>query len=240
MRAAFVLASALVAISAGFACTSFSEEAPPADAGSEETKGLPDAGPPRSCAEILVRQPNTATRDGLYPIAGDGGAVQVYCDMTVEDGGWTLVGRSASNGSSTDFGWNKKTGQIGQLDYPYSLNVLAMQIPFSEVLVAERSPAGGVGDVAFRYEAKPGFFAAVDKTIEIRPVVYVRGPCNPEGGPSMMRHAGALSLNNAFFLRDIPDTNIRNGLQADGWNLTNGDCARNATLDGKQGVVLVR
>lgn len=254
MRAAFVLASAVVAVSVGVACTSFTADPSASDddggveAGSvaeagPEIDAKADAGPPPpgpSCREILDQHPERAGLDGPYPLSTDAGPTLAYCDMSVAGGGWTLVGRSAVGASSTDFGWSKKTGDVTKLEYPYSLGVVALGITFGEILVAERNPKGGVGEVAFRFEAKAGFLAAVNASIEIRPVVHVRGPCNPPGGPSMMRYAGATSLNNTFFLRDVAGTDIRNGLRADGWNLTAGDCGRNATLDGKQGVVLVR
>lgn len=254
VRAAFVVASALVAVSTGFACTSFTGDPadPQGDGGGEGGTTADvgplgdarvDAGPPPpgpSCREILKQHPERRGLDGPYPLVTDAGSVVAFCEMSIEGGGWTLVGRSAVGASSTDFGWNKKTGDFTKLEYPYSLGVVGLGIAFGEILVAERSEAGGVGAVAFRFEAKAGFLAAVNTSIEIRPVVYVRGACNPDGGPSMMRYAGATSLNNTFFLRDIQGTDIRNGLRADGWNLTQGDCARNATLDGKQGVVLVR
>jgi hypothetical protein len=68
----------------------------------------PDAG--TSCLAILGTNPSAA--DGVYSIDADGdgplASYDVYCDMTTDDGGWTLVHKNdqSSSDDRTDDGHN--------------------------------------------------------------------------------------------------------------------------------------
>lgn len=68
-------------------------DAGPVDGGSDAGPPTWDAGTPvrHSCLEHLLAG---ELGDGVYPIdpAGSGATVGVWCDMTTDDGGWTLVG----------------------------------------------------------------------------------------------------------------------------------------------------
>ena len=55
-------------------------------------KGLDEGNPGKSCRDILASSANTS-KSGLYWIQpdGDSSPVQSYCDMSFQNGGWTLA-----------------------------------------------------------------------------------------------------------------------------------------------------
>src|SRR5512140_2177274 len=60
--------------------------------------------PPATCKQIYDATPPPVT-SGLYTVDPDGAGpkapFQVWCDMTTDGGGWTLVGREISGGMGT-------------------------------------------------------------------------------------------------------------------------------------------
>ncbi len=63
--------------------------------------------PPTCCLDILNSDP--LATDGVYTIYPSTGIIDVYCDMTTDDGGWTLVFRDNHDGINTDVA----TGTLG-------------------------------------------------------------------------------------------------------------------------------
>jgi hypothetical protein len=69
-----------------------SEELDADAASSDGEPSVPDLGEPASCSDALARGVDV---DGVYAIDVDGAgpieAIDVYCDMTFDGGGWTLI-----------------------------------------------------------------------------------------------------------------------------------------------------
>ncbi|MBX3186377.1 MAG: hypothetical protein KF819_05145 [Labilithrix sp.] len=223
---------------------------PATDAGADVVDGTApsdaafDASLATSCADVLARDPSRLQQSGVYEIdpAGLRGRLRVYCEMSIDGGGWTLVGRSSPNAGGAPFGWSSTSGSVTDLRAPYSLGVANSGLAFSEVLLAGRGPASlDVGARAFKLAVSPTFLTAHASTVVLTGVVTsLRGDCAPSGGPTMLKYAGATSMNDAFFFRDIQDTNQHRGLQRDGWDLYYDNCPQGASLNREQGLVFVR
>ena len=70
---------------------------------------------PTTCNDIYIRSKivNTTLNDGVYPVKG---GMKLYCDMTAEDGGWTLLLHSKIGG------WdNAKIMETNFAGYRYSI-----------------------------------------------------------------------------------------------------------------------
>ncbi len=75
--------------------------------------------PAASCGELLNRAPNTASGYHTLDTDGVGGRapVSVYCDMSTDGGGWTLIARaSETNGSGGDYEFAAVAGQVSLLN----------------------------------------------------------------------------------------------------------------------------
>ncbi len=97
-----------------------------------------EAGPGTSCFQIRRAG---STDNGLYYIKPEGytgGAFQVYCDMQIDEGGWTLVARTDQNLNGA-FGWRNATGSVTDFSQAYSLNVYEKNLTFTEILYGQRA-----------------------------------------------------------------------------------------------------
>jgi hypothetical protein len=196
-----------------------------------------------SCKELLAADPATAGHNGLYAIDPDGpgpnAQVTVFCEMSLDRGGWTLVGRSAS---AAPFGWSSSTGTPADMTVPYSLGVTALGLAFSQILIADADGKSlGAATRAYRVSVPMPFLAPfANAGTQTSGVVTVFGDCSPPGGPEMLRWAGYTSLTDDFFFRDVDGTGQKRGLRATGFDLAYPDCARGGSLDGHPGLIFVR
>lgn len=82
-----------------------------------------------------IKESGDSYGDGIYNINPSGlNPFEVYCDMTLDWWGWTLLWRSVLGYNDlSDFGWIYKTWNIRDDTVPYSLGITSVDINFSEI-----------------------------------------------------------------------------------------------------------
>jgi hypothetical protein len=208
---------------------------------SETDTGSTGEPPPtsRSCAEILEMDPSAAT--GMHSISSErhDAVVEVWCEMELDGGGWTLVARSDS-GPEVPFGWGVSHGTVGDDSEPYSLGAMGLGLPFTEVLIGRRMGFATVVANAYVVEVPVGFVEEHrEQAYEAEGARTVAGGCNPGGGPEMLRRLGYTDDEDKYFFRDLSGNDAW-GLFSNGLRVYYDDCYRGGNLDDEHGVLFVR
>ncbi len=121
------------------------------DSASVTVAGCPYGGaaacPGTSCADVLAS--GTSTGDGEYWIDPDGGgALNVWCDMTTDGGGWTLAVVASDDAVDTWTYTNRRYwdvntttfGSLAALDHDYKSAALH-RLPYTDILIHHQPSA---------------------------------------------------------------------------------------------------
>jgi len=194
---------------------------------------------PHSCGQ--ARDMGMVT-SGLTKLAAPGGSIEVWCEQEVADGGWMLVARSVADAKAENFGWTHDLGHPEKYDAPYSLDVVSLGLPMSQILIGEHQGDNKPSNDVYALTVPPDFLTAYDdKAAPVTTIFRVEGDCDPQGGPWMLRYAGYTGAKDRFRLRDLQnDQNDLYGLRSDGFQLNYYNCWQGADLQDDQGVMFVR
>lgn len=195
-----------------------------------------------SCKEILTALPDSLS--GLYTIMGKGGPFPAYCDMAIDNGGWTLVARSAASGlgSGPDagFGWEVIDGTPTDETKRYSLGVHRLAFVPTQMLFGSAATSGiAWGGNVYHVDLPTNFVASNRSSAVAITKTAVKGSC--AAGGSMHSYAGYTSRTDVFFFRDNNSDSEIYGLKPNGWAAAVGtSCSYASQINGLPGMIFVR
>ena len=196
-----------------------------------------------ACSCLSLRRAGNTT-SGIFTIDPqmNGNSVSAYCDMETDGGGWTLVARSISGGSSTSFGWTSSTGSVTNDADLYSLGAGTVGLKFTEILFGARSSGKTWGANVFKHVNIPDAFYATYSASAFSPASYPTVISGTYTAFEMARFIGRTTQTESFFFRNLAsNTGSFYGLQPSGWAVyvSNAD-PRSGGLSGTQGMIMVR
>lgn len=206
------------------------------------TTGAPSV--PGSCKALLEEDPSTPTGVHVLSVGGDpnGATFSAYCDMQTAGGGWTLAGRSVPGVDKKllVFGYFSQTGSVDDDSQPYSLDVAAHEIEFTEVLVGLYATGKAWGDYAYMLEVPENFLWLYrDAPYYAGAATTVIGDCEPEDGPRHLRWTGWTELDDVFMFSDY-QLETHEGLGANEFYTYSDSCDSGANLNTQPGMIFVR
>lgn len=192
----------------------------------------------KSCKDILDTNAAYSKQNNTYPVEGALG--QVYCDMTMDGGGWTLVARTAVGGAGS-FGWSSKAGSVLSPTAPYV--VPANSLNFTEALVAAYNPPTLIlGAPVIKLSLPPNFAASTAAGVAVTPEVLVSGGgCSTGDVPKSLTFAGYTAKTTSFFFSD-QSSDGSSGVFPDGFRdpLVTSACTTDQMLGTQQILLFVR
>lgn len=192
-----------------------------------------------SCKDLHDNGGALGATNGVYSVGPGGAEYMAYCEMTVAEGGWTLVGQSGS-GATTGFGWKSATGTVTDTDGAYSLDAIGHGVPMTEALLV----TGRRTSIDAVYQVKlPGGFpnGFENKSAAVASVTKIANAgCTSIATPTMMNFTGYTSLTGQFYFRDV-NGNFGSGLVPAHWDLyyTN-NCTSAGKFTYQPGMLFVR